>query len=109
MKRQIVRGLGVAALATGGLLAVAGVAQADSGSTNGNRFTYIHQDTTTICGNAIAVDAVARSHCDGGAGSYSPADLDSIDGLFHLDLDYDGTDVSDDAGNWFHIDSRTWS
>jgi hypothetical protein len=103
MKRPILYLLGTAALATGGLLAAAGAAHADS--SNGNRFHYIHQHTTTICGNAIAIDAVVRNHC----GAYTPADLDSIDGMFHLDLDYDGSDVSDDAGRWFHVDSRTWS
>ncbi len=109
MKRPILRVLGVAALTTGGVLAVAGAAQAGSGSTNGNQFTYIYQDTTTICGNAIAVESVVQNHCDGSAGAYTPADLDNVDGIFDLDLAYDGTEVGDDAGRWFHIDSRTWS
>ena len=109
MKRQILRVLGVAALTTGGLLAVAGAARAESGSTNGNQFTYVYQDTTTVCGNAIAVESVVQNHCDGSAGAFTPADLDRIDGIFDLDLAYDGPEVADDAGRWFHLDSRTWS
>jgi hypothetical protein len=112
MNRQIPLALGIAALATGGLLVVAGAAHADTGSSNGNRFTYIDQHTTTICGNAIAINAVVHNHC--GAYShdhtgYQDADLDAVDGILNLDLDYDGSDVDDDAGQWFHIDSRTWS
>ena len=108
MKRQILHGLGIAALATGGLLAVAGVAHADSGSSNGNRITYIYQDTTTICGNAIAVESVVHNSCDGRSG-VSPVDLDHLNGVFDLALDFDGSDTGDDAGQWFHLASRTWS
>lgn len=113
MKRPILRVLSVAALATGGLLAIAvggtGAANADSGSSNGNRITYIYQHTTTICGNAIAVEAVVRNHCGAYTVDHHPADFEVLDGIFDLDLDYDGSDVDDDAGQWFHIRSRTWS
>ena len=109
MKRQILRVLGVAALASGGLLAVSGAAYADSGSSNGNRFVYIHQSTTTICGNAIAVEAVVHKHCAAHYDAYPVDRTFPFDGIFDLDLDFDGSDVSDDAGQWFHIDSRTWS
>lgn len=108
MKRQVLRMLGVAALATGGLLASAAVAHADSGSSNGNRFVYIYQRSTVVCGNAIAIDAVVHNHCGGSAGTYD-ADLDNLDGVLDLDLDFTGDSVDDDAGQWFHIDSRTWS
>jgi hypothetical protein len=114
MKRQILRLAGVAAIAAGGLLAPlsatllapAAVAQADSA--NGNRFTHIYQRTTVVCGNAIAIDAVVLTRCDGSAGTYD-ADLDRLRGIFDLDLDFTGDSVDDDAGRWFHIDSRTWS
>ena len=111
MKRPILRVLSIAALAAGGLLAVAGAAAADSsyGDPNGNRITFIHQQTTTICGNAIAVNAVVHNHCGAYSADYFPADIEFLDGFFDLDLDYDGSDVDDDAGQWFHIDSRTWS
>jgi hypothetical protein len=109
MKRQALRLFGVAALAAGGLLTSAAVAHADSGSTNGNRFTYIYQRSTVICGNAIAIRAaVVRSHCDGSAGTHD-ADLDHFHGIFDLNLDFTGDSVDDDAGQWFHLDSRTWS
>lgn len=107
MKLPILRVLSIAALATGGLLAVAGAANADS--SNGNRITSIYQHTTTICGNAIAVEAVVRNHCGAYTTDHHPADLEILDGIFDLDLDYDGSDVDDDAGQWFHIRSRTWS
>jgi hypothetical protein len=109
MKRPILRAASVAAIAAGGLLAVAGAANADSGSSNGNRITYIYQHTTTVCGNAIAVDAVVHNHCGAYTVDHHPADLEILDGIFDLDLDFDGSDVDDDAGQWFHIDSRTWS
>lgn len=112
MKRQILRAGGIAALATGGLLAVAGAAHAESGSTNGNQITYIYQDTTTVCGNAVAVESDVRNGCGGSAADISgfeDADLDSVDGILDLDLDYDGTEIADDAGRWFHLESRTWS
>jgi hypothetical protein len=108
MKRHILRVLGVCALATGGLLAVAGAAHADSGSSNGNRFTYLYQHDTVICGNAIAVKGFVQNFCGGRAGTH-PADLDHVDGFFDLDLDFSGDSAEDDAGQWFHIDSRTWS
>jgi hypothetical protein len=108
MKRQILHGLGIAALATGGLLTVAGVAHADSGSSNGNQITYIHQDTTTICGNAIAIESVVQNSCDGRSG-ISQADLDRINGILDLALEFDGADAADDAGQWFDLASRTWS
>lgn len=107
MKRQILHALGVAALATGGMLASAAVAHADSGSSNGNRITRIYQKSTVVCGNAVAVEAVVHNHCDGSAVTHD-ADLDGIDGILDLDLDFTG-DLDDDAGSWFHIDSRTWS
>jgi hypothetical protein len=112
MKRGVLRLLGVAALAAGGLLAPlqapVAVAHADSGSSNGNRFTYIYQRSTVVCGNAIAIDAVVLAHCDGSSGTYD-VDLDHLDGIFDLDLDFTGDHVDDDAGQWFHIRSRTWS
>ncbi|GAA1036210.1 hypothetical protein GCM10009557_46320 [Virgisporangium ochraceum] len=109
MKRPILRALLVAVLDAGGLLAVAGAANADSGSPDGTRITYIYQHTTTICGNAIAVEAVVRNHCGAYTTDVHPADFEVLDGIFDLNLDYDGTDVDDDAGQWFHIRSRTWS
>ena len=108
MKRQVLRALGVAALAAGGLLASAAGAHADSGSSNGNRFTYIHQHSTVVCGNAVAVHAVVNTYCDGSAGVHD-ADLDSVQGIIDLVLGFTGDDVADDAGRWFHVDSRTWS
>ncbi|GAA0939926.1 hypothetical protein [Virgisporangium aurantiacum] len=106
MKRQILRLSGVAAIAAGGLLlAPVGMAQADA---NGNRFTHIYQRSTVVCGNAIAIHAVVLTHCDGSARTHD-VDLDGLDGLFDLDLDFTGDNVDDDAGQWFHIDSRTWS
>ena len=116
MKRQVLRIVGAGALAAGGLLAplltplqaVAAVAHADSDSSNGNRFVYIHHRSTVVCGNAIAVESVVHNHCDGSAGTHD-ADLDDIDGFFDLNLDFTGDSVDDDAGQWFHIDSRTWS
>ena len=110
MKRLILRLIGVAAIAAGGLLAPlsASVAVAQADSVNGNRFTHIYQHTTVVCGNAIAIDAVVLTHCDGSAGTYD-ADLDRLRGFFDLDLDFTGDSVDDDAGQWFHLDSRTWS
>ena len=112
MKRQFLRLLGVAAIATGGLLSAAltpaAMAQADSGSANGNRFTHIYQRSTVVCGNAIAIQAVVLTRCDGSSGTHD-ADLDDLNGFFDLDLDFTGDSVDDDAGQWFHIDSRTWS
>lgn len=108
MKPQVLRMFGGAALAAGGLLAWAAVAHADSGTPTGNRFTDIHQHSTVICGNAIAIEAVVHNHCGGSAGTYD-ADLDNLDGILDLNLDFTGDSVDDDAGQWFHIDSRTRS
>jgi hypothetical protein len=113
MKRQILHALGVGAFATGGLLATAAVAHAESGSSNGNQVVYIYQHDTVVCGNAVAVESVVQNRCDGSAGSSSAGthdvDLDSIDGFLDLDLDFSGDTVDDEAGRWFHIDSRTGS
>lgn len=112
MKRQTLGLFGIAAIAAGGLLAPllapVAMAHADSGSANGNRITHIYQRSTVVCGNAIAIHAVVLTHCDGSAGTHD-ADLDDIDGFFDLNLDFTGDSVDDDAGQWFHIDSRTWS
>jgi hypothetical protein len=108
MKRQILRVAGIAALAAGGLLASGATAQADSGSSNGNRFTHVYQHTTVVCGNAVAIEGVVHNHCNGSTGIYG-ADLDGLDGILDLNLDFLGDDAADDAGQWFHIDSRTWS
>jgi hypothetical protein len=109
MKRQVLRIVGAGALAATGLLVTAAVAHADSGSgsSNGNRFVYIYQRSTVVCGNAIAVESVVHNHCDGSAGTYD-ADLDHLDGVLDLDLDFTG-DVDDEAGRWIHIDSSILS
>lgn len=107
MNRQILRVVSTAAIAAGGLLAAGAGAHADS--SNGNSYRYSNQRSTVVCGNAVAVDAVVHSHCHGGAVTADRDDVDWNRFITDLDLDFIGDSADDEDGQWFHIDSRTWS
>ena len=65
MRRHVLRLFATAALAGGGLLAVGVPAQA--GVVTGHGFASVVQTPTRTCGNAVAVDGVAITACDGWA------------------------------------------
>jgi len=65
MKRHVLRLFGIAALAGGGLLAFGAPAQA--GVVTGHGFASVVQTPTATCGDAVAVDGVAITACNGWA------------------------------------------
>ncbi len=72
MNRRILRAVAVAALATGGALALGAPAQADSTGPNagigtGNQVSNTVQAPVSVCGNAIAIGGFASASCTGGA------------------------------------------
>jgi hypothetical protein len=104
MKRHVLRLVGIAALAGGGLLAFGAPVQAEQvpagypGVVTGHGFASVVQTPMGTCGNAVAVDGVAIIGCDGGAIAVSNGDSSWVW------ADVDGNDTIASI-----LRSRTWS
>jgi hypothetical protein len=103
VKRHVLRLLGIAALAGTGLLAFGAPGKAAqpsayyAGVVTGHGFASIVQTPTGTCGNAVAVDDIVITACDGGAIAVG-------NGAWSWEWAFD-----DDSGPMASIRSRTWS
>jgi len=94
VKRKILRAVSIAAITGAGLFAFSAPAAAhgnhgydgygynsyggggmysgyNAGFFNGNQFSFVYQQPTSICGNAVAIGGFASASCRGGAYAYN--------------------------------------